>query len=345
MKFRSLALATAAGALMAACDQASQQLPFDSTADQPVTRSLPAEGGTISSNAGATVALPAGALSSATTLTVTPLAAASSESGAPAGTTAFRIDPDGLALGQPAAVDVAVDRSRADAWLAALVVESAAGVDEIGEGSVDVTSGIARGEIGRLGKVTAMIPEAAAILRARPLGTAPRLSTAPASAAVAQPTKALRGGCGERRNRCGELYVEVSPNLLAMVDTVAVVFPRVGGEIRISGATATGALTLHAPVRVRLSSRTNAVTVPSRITAEATPQTVVTETTGRVTLTNVRIRGRSAQQDATTTGTLTVDYQGAKAWVRLNHTFTATLGSGQPEQVTVAAQVPLSRAY
>jgi hypothetical protein len=99
-----------------------------------------------------------------------------------------------------------------------------------------------------------------------------------------------------------------------------------------------------APVRVRLSSRANAATVPVRITAQATPATVVTETAGHLTLANMRVIGESGATHATTTYTLSVDYSGTQAFIRLTHDFETTVANGTREPVTVAAQVPLVRS-
>jgi hypothetical protein len=212
---------------------------------------------------------------------------------------------------------------------------------------VDITSGIAHGQINALGLVTATLPEPGAVLRAGILSSATaQLAPAPrtdAAAAVATPTKTLRGDCGAARNRCGALTVEVSQNLRDLVDTVAVVYPRVGGQISISGATASGQLQLVAPLRVRLGGGRNSVAVPSRITAIPTATTVVTETAGRITLTNVRIHAESGQHAGDTMTTLVVEYQGEAAYIRVRHSFDATLGADRTEPVTVAARIPLHR--
>lgn len=345
MSFRPLVPAVLVIGTLAACEQTSQTLPFETGSTEPVVREVPAAGGTISSTAGASIALPAGALPGSTVVTLTPSAASATTSGAAAAGFAFHVEPAGLRLGAPAAVSLTVDRNRTDAWLASAVVQTPAGLQELGEGSVDLTTGIMHGKITTLGTVMATIPEPGAVLRARALSGA-RTSVAgggTSGAAVLPPTRALRGDCGTPANRCATLSVEVSPNLLALVDTVAVVYPRVTGEMQISGTTARGALKLHAPLRVRLGSRANAATVPSRITAEATEATVVTETPGQLSLSNVRVIGQSGQQQSEATVTLVVGYEGARAWIRLNHNFEAALGSNGREPVTVAAEIPLVR--
>jgi hypothetical protein len=349
MKVRTLAAALAGCAALGACDQASQTLPFDNNADQPVTRTVPAEGGTVSSGAGASVQIPAGALPSGATITLTPIPASASESGGAAASYAFKLTPDGLSLAKPASVDLAVDRSSPNAWLASVVVTSASGVAEVGTGSVDLTSGIAHGDISALGTVTATIPEPGAVLRAGILSSATaNLSPAPrpdAAAAVLTPTKALRGDCGAARARCSTLTVEVSQNLRDLVDTLAVVYPRVSGELRITGTTAAGQLSLDAPLRARVGGGKNAVAVPGRITAIATPQTVVTEAAGRITLTNVTVRGESGQHVGETSTTLTVEYSGEQAFIRMRQSFDAVLGQDRHEPVTVAARIPLHRVF
>lgn len=344
MKVRSFALGALACGVLAACDHA-QQLPFDHASD-PVSRAVPDAGATLSSPAGASVTLPAGAVAGGTQVTLTPgVAPASTPSGTAAGTNAFRLDPAGLALAKPAGVDLAIHRAD-DAWLASVVVQTPQGLVETGDGGVDLATGLLRGQISALGTVQATIPEAAAVLRAHALGTAIAKNRVPAplAATVAAPTRSLRGDCGGPGRRCAGLTVEVSPNLLAMVDTAAIVYPQLGGTLTISGATATGSLVMLAPVRVRLASRANAATIPVRITAQATAATVVSETPGHVTLSNMRVTGESGATRGVTTYTLQVDYSGAQAFIRLSHDFTTTVANGQEEPVTVAAQLPLVRA-
>ena len=343
MKVSQFALAALACGAIAACDKA-QQLPFDHASD-PVSRTVPDAGATLSSPAGASVTLPAGAVAGGTQVTLTPSAApASTPSGTAAGTSAFRLDPAGLALSRPADVGLSIHRAE-DAWLASVVVQTPAGVVESGDAGVDLATGMLRGQIGTLGTIQATIPEAGAILRAHALGTAIAHNRLPAplAAAVTSPTRTLRADCGGPGKRCAGLTVEVSPNLLEMVDSAAIVYPRLGGTLTLSGATATGSLVMQAPVRVRLASRANAATVPVRITAEATPATVVTETAGRITLANMKVTGESGATRGVTTSTLTVDYSGAQAFIRLSHDFTTTVANGEQEPVTVAAQLPLVR--
>jgi len=342
MKNLSFALAALACTALAACDKA-QQLPFEQTND-PVTRTVGSDGATVSTPAGASVQLPAGAVASGTQVSLTPtVAPASTASGTAASVNAFVLQPAGLALAKAADVDLTVNRAE-NAWLASVVVQSPGGLVETGDAGVDLATGVLRGQISALGTVQAVIPEAAAVLRAQPLGTAAvRLPVSPSYAAVTAPTRSLKGDCGAPGKRCAGLSVEVSQNLLALVDTAAIVYPQLSGQINISGTTANGALAMLAPVRVRLASRANAATIPVRITAAATPQTVVTETAGRVTLSNVKVTGESAATKSETLYTLTVDYSGAQAYIRLSHQFETTVANGQREPVTVSAQIPLVR--
>lgn len=342
MKNRSFALAALACAALAACDK-GQQLPFEQTGD-PVTRTIGDAGATVSTPAGASVQLPAGAVASGTQVSLTPtVAPASTASGTAASVNAFVLQPAGLSLAKSAGVDLTVNRAE-NAWLASVVVQTPTGLVETGDAGVDLASGVLRGQITALGTVQAVIPEAGAVLRAQPLGTAAATRLpAPSYAAVTAPTRSLKGDCGAPGKRCAGLAVEVSNNLLTLVDTAAIVYPQISGQINLNGATATGALSMLAPVRVRLASRANAATIPVRITATATPQTVVTETAGRVTLSNVKVTGESASTHSETLYTLTVDYSGAQAYIRLSHQFETTVANGQREPVTVSAQIPLVR--
>ncbi|HEX8904093.1 MAG TPA: hypothetical protein VF771_04585 [Longimicrobiaceae bacterium] len=341
MKHATFASVAALCTLLAACER-GQTLPFQPSGD-PVTRTVDQGGGTVSTPAGASVAIPAGAVSGGTTVTLTPTAApAATASGTAASTNAFRIEPAGLSLAKPADVDLTIHPGD-NAWLASVVVQTPAGLVESGDGGIDLATGVLRGQIASLGTVQAVIPEASAVLRAQPLGTAAARVPSPSFATATAPTRSLKGDCGAPAKRCTGLSVEVSRNFLDLVDQAAVVYPQLGGEIRISGASATGELVMTAPVRVRLASRANAATVPVRITAAATAQTVVTETAGRITLSNMKVTGESGATRGETTYTLTVDYSGAQAWVRLQHSFETTVANGNREPVTVAAQIPLTR--
>lgn len=343
MIHRHAALAVLACAVLAACERAGQTLPFDSTSREPVTRTVPASGGTVSSAAGASVQLPAGAVPAGTEVTLTPTATQPSVSGTAVSPYAFQIEPTGMALQSPAAVDLRVNRGVPNAWLASVVVRTPAGLVENGGGTVDLNSGLLHGRISALGTVTAVIPDPAAVVRARPLGSTLRaLSPAPRAAAVAS-TKSLRGSCGSPENRCNDLVVEVSEGLLGLVDTAAVLFPQVSGQLVINGQAATGSLRVETPLRVRLDSATTATTVDSRIIATATPQTLVQESEGRITLSNMRITGESGNERGETTAVLTIEYVGTRAWVRVQHSFEALVEGGGRERVTVAAQVPLDR--
>lgn len=342
MKHLPIALAALACTALSACDK-GQQLPFEQNGE-PVVRTVGESGGTVSTPAGASVQLPVGAVASGTQVSLTPtVAPAATASGTAASANAFVLAPAGLALAKAADVDLTVNRAE-NAWLASVVVQTPTGLVETGDAGIDLATGVLRGQIASLGTVQAVIPEAGAILRAKPLGTsAVRLPAAPQNAAATAATRSLKGDCGAPGKRCGGLSVEVSSNLLTLVDTAAIVYPRLSGEITINGATATGSLVMTAPVRVRLQSRANAATIPVRITAAATPQTVVTETAGRVTLSNVRVTGESASTRSETMYTLNVDYSGAQAYIRLSHQFETTVANGKREPVTVAAQIPLAR--
>jgi hypothetical protein len=343
MKYSSLALVATVSVALAACDHA-QQLPFDNSSD-PVNRTVADSGATLSSPAGASVKLPAGSLPGGTQVTLTPgVAPASTSSGTTASVNAFQLAPAGLALAKPADVDLVIHRGD-NAWLASVVVQTPGGLVESGDGGIDLATGVLRGQISALGTVQATIPEASAILRANPLGTAIGHNALPLPrlAGAVVPTRTLRGDCGGPGKRCAGLIVEVSPNLLGLVDSTVIIYPQIGGTLTLSGTSASGALVMYAPVRVRLASRANAATVPVRITAEATAATLVTETAGHLTLSNLKVTGESGATHSQTSYTLSVDYSGTQAWIRLSHSFETTVANGTREPVTVAAQLPLVR--
>jgi hypothetical protein len=312
MNRRHLSLVAASLAL-AACDQQEQQLPFD-LAGAEVTQTVSASGATVSTPQGASVTFPSGAVASATTVILTPVAQpTSTPSGTPAGTASFRLAPEGTELQKPAEVVLKLGAAApaADAWLASVLHTTPAGTREIGAVDVDQTSGFVRTSITTLGTLTAVIPEPAAVIRATPLAAAAQPS---ASGASATTTRTLRGSCGEPGNRC-PIGVQASSSLLEITDGVAVVFPAIRGAIHVQGATATGEITLSGTLKVKTGRVGDGEDVS--ITAQATPATVATQTASEVVLTNVRVLASGAGMKESVLTTLRVQYSGSRAEVRI----------------------------
>lgn len=309
---RAIPLMLSLCGVAAACEQAEQALPFEAVG-AAVTRTVTPEGATVSTPQGASVQFPSGAFSAATEVTLTPVApSAAPSAGTLAGAAAFRLAPEETALGEEAAVALqlggGVPRDRA--WLASVLHATPAGTREIGTAGVDLSAGVVRVGIRALGTLTAVIPEPAAVVRAEPLA-----SEAPAGAGVPHPlplTRSLRADCGAPGKRCA-IRVQASQGLLDAADSLAVVFPRQSGEIRIQGTTASGSLTLGASLRAKAGMTAAGAEVT--VTAEATPETRVTETDREVVLSNVRVTGTGAGMQESTLVTLRVRYSGASASV------------------------------
>lgn len=247
---RTVSLAAALTAVLAGCEQISQTLPFDQDTTQPVSRSVAAEGGTLNSAAGASVAFPAGALGQPVQVTLTPLPAASAL-GTAAGTHSFRIEPAGTALLQPVRVDLALGARGEDSWLSAIVLQTGDSTVVIGDTHLDLTLGTLRGEIGAFGTVTAVTPPSTAVLRPVRFGAAQSLSAdAPAGAVIAAspaPTR-IHGQCNTAVAPCAlPTHVEASDEILNLVQKLGIIFPRHDVDLRLGlGTPGTGGETVHA---------------------------------------------------------------------------------------------------
>lgn len=319
MKFQTLSLLTLAlGA--AACAQQDQALPFDAPG-ATTSQTIGAAGGTVSTARGASVQFPSGSVSGATTVTLTTLASPVSTPGAtPAGTGSFRLAPEGTALQQPAAVSLKLGAQlpAGQAWLASVLNVTPQGRQEIGAADVDLTAGLVTTSIRTLGTLTAVVPERSAVVRATRLGSARASLAASGAAANAVPTpttRTLSGSCGDVDHRC-DIQFQVSEGLLALADSVALVYPAESGTITVGGTGASGSLTLTGTLRSKIAQVSDGEQIT--VVATATPATVVTETASEVTLTNVRVTGTGAGMNGEITTTLHVLYSGASASVRID---------------------------
>lgn len=319
MKLQTLPL-LALGLGIAACEQQDQTLPFDAPG-ATTSQTIGAAGGTLGTAQGASVQFPSGAVSGPTAVTLTALGTPGSTAGGTlAGTGSFRLAPEGTALGQPATVSLKLGSQvpAGQAWLASVLNVTPRGKQEIGAADVDLTAGVVTAGIRTLGTLTAVIPERAAVLRATRIGSA-HASRAPSfsAAASAAATRTLAGSCGDVGNRCG-IQFQVSDGLLALADSVALVYPAESGVIIINGATASGELTLTGTIKSKIAQVSDGEQVT--VVAAATPATVVTETATEVTLTNVRVTGTGAGMSGAVTTTLHVPFSGTGASVRIDRT-------------------------
>jgi hypothetical protein len=335
----------AAALAVSACEQLDQSLPFD--AGTEVSREVPSDGLVISSSAGASFRVPAGALPPASLLTLTPQPAPEAgPAGSPVARNAFRIDAGSSALVAPLGAELRLDRASADAWLAAATISNGAALHEVGDASVDLGAGLLRTSLPALGLVVAVVPASDARVPVRPLEGPTHVRGIENSASVgvqtALATRALVGDCGGVGRRCQGVRIDVGPRLFDYVDQAAVLFPRIDGRLDLAGTGASGELIFHAPLRARLNGGAAAVTVPLVVTARATPATLATDVAGTITLSNMQLMVRSAGAETTASATLTIRYEGTAAWLTVERSLAATFGT-VPESIPFRAEIPLVR--
>ncbi|HEX7240706.1 MAG TPA: hypothetical protein VF263_10590 [Longimicrobiaceae bacterium] len=344
--------ALAVCAVLGACAQADQQLPFES-AGQAVTRTVPAAGGTVSTAAGASVQFPSGALGAATSVTVTPVEnpAAARPSGSPVGGAAFQLSPAGTQLAHPAVAELKFDRAQAGsrAWLASVVNVTPSGVRELGDTRVDLSTGVARVGVSTLGTLAVVVPDPSAVFQVRRASARPSASLVPApslAASAAVETDSVVTRCGDPSNRCTTLTVEASDNLVDRVENAAAVYPRIQGVLRVAGATATGRVEMSAAVRAQLGSGQTAENVTVVGLVEPTASTVVTETATAVVLSHVRFRISGTSETGVgrvqeTVGTLTIPFSAASGSVTITREFEMRNAAGQLEPAWVRLVFPV----
>lgn len=340
MTIRPIAVLALAGAL-AACEQTEQTLPTGSTRD-PVTRTITATGGTVSSSAGAAVSFPAGALAGSEEVTLTPVdAPASHPSGTPAAASAFELTPAGARLAEPATVELKLSATADRAWLASVANRLPDGsIKEIGDANVDLSTGIVRAEISTLGTLVAVLPEPSAVVMASPLASA-AMGSAPASAGALAPSASdgtLRMACGGGPGaRCAGIELQVSQNLLgAQVDRVALLYPSVGGELVLAGGAVSGTMAVSTAIRLGIAGQG----IPANLTlsVQGVAGSSYTRTSGSVTLRDVRVvvsQDGTVLSDGTRTITVPLSASGGVMSVTGDFDF-----SGTEATVRVAFPVP-----
>lgn len=333
-------------AFLSACEQTTQVSPLDAITAQ-VTRTVSDQATTLSSPAGVSVQIPAGALPAGTEVQLSTVAAPTAHpSGATASKHTFRLAPAGLVLGEPARVDVKLDASTAEPWLASLVLSTPDGVTEDGMAQVDLAARTLEGSIGTMGTVAALIPESAAVIRAQRISTLRAAQSASVKASVGPvqaPTREIRGNCGAPAKRCTGLSLAVSDNLFAVSQTIAAVYPQLEGSLRINGTRASGQLALRTPLRMKVSAN-KVISLPGRITVRATPETVVSETEGRITFSGMQVAGSLGSEGReSAVATVVITHEGSQARVELDQEFLTRMGTGRLEKARVVASVPLER--
>ena len=163
----TFARATLALLLFAAvgCEQESQELPFGPESPETVARTIGPEGGTISTPAGLSLVFGSGSLAQPTEITVLHRGGddvGANVDGTIIGGTVFDVGPSGAELGAPARLSLEVPRQSLDAVnpraLTGVVV-SGAERRYLSDASVDLTSGILKTDLPRLGTVAVRISD------------------------------------------------------------------------------------------------------------------------------------------------------------------------------------------
>lgn len=333
---------------LAACAQDSQTLPFSPQSEESTVRTISAtQAATVTSPAGATLRFPAGALHETTEVAITPLEAptGAAASGAPI-SRGFRVDPEGLELGEPARVEMRIepgaDPSRV--WLASLVVISPAGVQEVGATRLDLRARLAEASITRLGTLAMVIPEQEAVFETRSGGAQASLS-ASSSSLLPSGTDSIVAACGGRGARCTGLKLTASENLTEKISRAAAVYPQVFGKLRLDGVSASGEVELRSAVRLLLASGATAENIEVRGLLRPTEATVVSEDAASITLTNVLVRvGGSAGSEEDgyeEIRTVVVEKSGDRGFVTLSRTFRLDVGGGDVEEASVRITFPV----
>lgn len=255
MKRRFLPLLLSLGAFGCA-EQQDQLLPL-APDPAPITRTVPAGGGIVSTTAGASIHFPAGAFSGDQTVSLTTqsVPAALARSGRVISEHAFLVEPAGVRLGAPARAQLRFDAPTGDStWLAALVAVGPSGVTEYAATRVDATAGIASAQISDLGTLALVIPTADAIFSLSGAQAEPPSNTP--SAATAQrllQADSIRIRCGTPADRCDGLAIRASGNLLERVDRAAIVLPVLDGALRLENGEIRGSVSVKAAFRARLA--------------------------------------------------------------------------------------------
>lgn len=299
---------------LAGCEVTTQDLPFDPTLEG-VSVTVGPEGGTVSTAAGASLHFPEGALPSATEVSLHPTPAVPAPGvGTTASAFSFRAEPAGLQPRAPVEAALRIDTAPTGSeWLASVRVDAPDAVHEVGASQVDIATGVVRANVDALGTFSAVIPEPAAVVRAGLLSSPDadaQPSDTPAQAGVDVSAQRARVDCGQPGNRCRGATAGVSANLLELVDSAAIVFPRIRGDVRIGLLSAEGSIELSAPLRFLLRSGESATSLGLGMTASTTPETRVEHYPTHTTLTDIRLVVRTGEQEQISTTVLEIPRSG-----------------------------------
>ncbi len=147
---------------LGACQQVDQELPFELAPGEAVSLQIGAAGGIVSLPPSFSLDIPAGALGASTAVEVVPMIgeAFPSSAGVPVPGTAYDLQPEGTQLAVPALVEIAIPDAAIDEddqVLATVGVRRPDGTVETFDGTYDLSSGIIRAEIDRLGPLSVVV--------------------------------------------------------------------------------------------------------------------------------------------------------------------------------------------
>lgn len=332
--------------LLVGCEQENQPLPFDPGAVGSQT--ISAQGGSVSTPAGAAVHFPSGALSGSVTVTIGETEVpAQAQSAGTAASSAFAIEPAGTVLSQAADLELKfsknIDPSRS--WLASIVSVTNGLVEEHASSRVDLSTGIVGTEIDRLGTVLVVIPSASNVFPVRASVSAALIPVSSPAVFLGVTADSISVTCGDPDDPCAGSTVTASQNLLDMVEDAALIYPKIEGVFRIGATQVTGSITANTSLRILLESGLTAETVEVNAVLEPTAATTVTESASEIRFSQVhhRISGSGEQSGSVNeTTTLVVPRTGSTGSVTIHRTFDIETSGGAREPATVTITFPVT---
>ncbi|HEX7050513.1 MAG TPA: hypothetical protein VF188_09955 [Longimicrobiales bacterium] len=260
-----------AALLAAACSQDEQGTPFALDPADPVSRTIDESGGTVSTPAGLSLDIPAGALGEAVEVMVTPLSGAevgATIEGDVVPGTVFGLAPEGQRLEEPAGIGLSFEPSdfTDDELLALAVVDVVDGVPSYRDvGTLDLNAGILRADLRRLGTVGVRVAPMLAVQSGDPRDVAsggPLFLTAPAAVQALRPWAEDRVtytvSCGPDTSSCvgpdGPVRAYVSPNLVErFAGRLGAIGASIEASLSFDGASSTveGQIRVDGVLRVR----------------------------------------------------------------------------------------------
>jgi hypothetical protein len=345
MNSSRLFLLTAAAGLVG-CQLDSQTLPYD--VEAVVTRSIPAQGGFVSTPAGASVHFPEGSLGGGAQVTLAPaMPAAPLQALGTVASRSFAVDAGPAALVSPATLELrlttSVDPKRL--WLASIVSFDGGRPHTYGNSRVDLNAGVISGRIRTLGVLTAVIPPAGAVTPVSTRASAAEIPGAGSGAASTGPAvQSVTAGCGGTEPPCTGLSAVASQSVLDLVEEAAILNPVIsGGFQQAGGGAATGSVVATATLRVLLQGGNTAESIGVDALLETTPSSTFTDTPSEIIITDVRHRiSGTEMQTGEDIATLVLPKNGATATVSIRRSFEIRAATGELTPADVTITYPLT---